>query len=263
MTTTTSKGIAIVTGAAQGIGRGIAERLTADGFDLVVNDVPSNSKLLEQLVEHIKDSGRCGIAVLGDVSNESDVVRLVDTAVAELGGLDVMVSNAGVTLNKTIAETSVEDWDHVFAVNVRGTFLCYKYAAEAMVKQGRGGRIIGASSMAGKRGIPGVSCYSSTKFAVRGLTQSAAQEYGKYGITVNTYAPGAIETPLLERADAHHAERMGLERGQWMESLKHGVALGKNGTPSEIASLVSYLVSKEAHFITGQSVSVDGGGVFD
>ncbi|KAF9500262.1 acetoin reductase family protein [Pleurotus eryngii] len=246
------KGVAIVTGAAEGIGRGIALRLVSDGFDVAINDIRAKIDTLEGVVNEIKaNSSRRAISIPGDVSNESDVKGIVEQVVQELGGLDVMIANAGIAINKPIADTTVDEWDRLFSVNVRGTFLCYKHAAEIMVKQGRGGRIIGACSIAGKKGIPEAACYSSTKFAIRGLTQSAAQEYGKYGITVNAYAPGAIETQFLGRFDGYHANKSGLKPGEWTEALKGGVALGKNGSPTEVASLVSYLVSKDAHFITG------------
>ncbi|KDQ23431.1 hypothetical protein PLEOSDRAFT_162527 [Pleurotus ostreatus PC15] len=245
------KGVAIITGAAEGIGRGIALRLVSDGFDVAINDIPAKKSALEQLISEITSSTpRRAIAVPGDVSNDGDVKGIVDKAVQELGGLDVMIANAGIAVNKPIAETTTDEWDRLFAVNVRGTFLCYKHAADAMIKQGRGG-------------IAEAACYSSTKFAVRGLTQSAAQEYGKFGITVNAYAPGHIETQFLGRFDGYQATKKGLKPGEWTETLKSTVAVGKNGTPTEIASLVSYLVSKDAHFITGQSIIVDGGGIFD
>ncbi|KAF9500266.1 acetoin reductase family protein [Pleurotus eryngii] len=252
-----SNRVAIITGAAQGLGRAIALRLASDGFDVALNDIPAKSTALEELVTEIKagagtNSDRRAIFVPGSVADEEDVKELVDRTVRELGGLDVMVSNAGVALNGLIANTSVEDWDALYAVNVRGTFLCYKHAANAMIKQGRGGRIVGACSIAGKKGFPDSSAYSSSKFAVRGLTQSAAQEYGKYGITVNAYAPGSIVTELLGKFDAYNVKKQGLEPGQWTETLKNRAALRKLLTPTDIANLVSFMVSKDASFITGE-----------
>ncbi|KAF4607261.1 hypothetical protein EYR38_001322 [Pleurotus pulmonarius] len=261
-----SKGVALITGAAQGLGRAIALRLASDGFDVALNDIPAKAPALEELVNEIKaGSGtnpeRRAIFVTGSVANEDDVIELVARTVRELGGLDVMVANAGVALNGLISDTSVEDWDALYAVNVRGTFLCYKHAADAMIKQGRGGRIVGACSIAGKKGYPDSPAYSSSKFAVRGLTQSAAQEYGKYGITVNAYAPGSIVTELLGKFDAYNVKKQGLEPGQWTETNR--AALGKLLTPTDIANLVSFIVSKDASLITGQSIIADGGGLFD
>ncbi|KAF7419255.1 hypothetical protein PC9H_001842 [Pleurotus ostreatus] len=282
-----SKGVAIITGAAQGLGRAIALRLASDGFDVALNDIPAKAPALEELVNEIKagagtNSERRAIFVPGSVAKEDDVMELVARTARELGGLDVgsvtlidlfdhlivqMVANAGFALNGLISDTSVEDWDALYAVNVRGTFLCYKHAADAMIKQGRGGRIVGEEHLRLHRyeykGFPDSPAYSSSKFAVRGLTQSAAQEYGKYGITVNAYAPGSIVTELLGKFDAYNVKKQGLEPGQWTESLKNRAALGKLLTPTDIANLVSFIVSKDASFITGQSIIADGGGLFD
>ncbi|KIM80293.1 hypothetical protein PILCRDRAFT_540575 [Piloderma croceum F 1598] len=195
MSTSSSKGIALVTGAAQGIGRAIALRLAED-FDVAVNDISSNSQALDSVVAEIIMKGRRSLPVVADVSDEDQVTNMIDMVVYELGGLDIMVANAGIYKETSLLAGDTADFDRLYAVNVRGTFFCYKYAAIQMVSQGRGGRIIGASSLAGKKGASFCAGYSSTKFAVRGMTQSAASELGKYGITVNGYAPGAIDTPL-------------------------------------------------------------------
>ncbi|OAX36521.1 NAD(P)-binding protein [Rhizopogon vinicolor AM-OR11-026] len=142
-----------------------------------------------------------------------------------------MVANAGITAVTDILTETVENWERMMTVNATSTFLCYKYSALQMVKQGCGGRIIGASSMVGKQASAGSLSYSASKFAVRGLTQAAALQLGRNGITVNSYAPGAIETPMC---------------------LIESSAVGYIGQPENIASAVSYLASKEAHFITGK-----------
>ncbi|KAH9952128.1 acetoin reductase family protein [Amylocystis lapponica] len=261
---TTAKGTAIITGSAQGIGLAIAVRLAEDGFDVALFDVAANKEQLHALAGEIQNkTGRRALPIIGDVSLESDVKALVDTVVTELGGLDVMVANAGIAVIKLLHDTTVEDFDRVVAVNQRGTFLCYKYAALQMIKQGRGGHIIGASSATGKKGAPEMSAYSSTKFAIRGLTQVAAQEYAKYGIIVNAYAPGAIETTLLKGLDAETTTRAGQPPGTWLKLLANSGVLGRNGTANDIAGLVSFLVSKDAGFICGQSINVNGGYVFD
>jgi len=258
-----SKGIALVTGAAQGIGRAIAMRLADDGYHVAVNDIRSNQEGLHTLAKEIVAKGRLGMTITADVSAEEQVENMVEKVVNDLGGLDVMVANAGVLKVGSITETTAKDWDHQFAVNVRGTFLCFKYAAKQMLVQGRGGRILGASSLAGKQGEPMLSGYCSTKFAIRGLTQSAARELGKHGITVNSYAPGAISTTMLQAIDDGFTTKLGMKSGAFLESMDNRAAVGHKGTPREIASLVSYLVSKEAHFITGQSIMCDGGVYFD
>ncbi|KAG6910347.1 hypothetical protein DXG01_011416 [Tephrocybe rancida] len=246
-----SKGVALVTGAGQGIGRAIALRLADDGFDVAVNDITAAG--LETLVEEIKSKQRKSTFHVADVSSDKQVKDLITNVVEHHGGLDVMVANAGIVKWKPLLETTEDDWDKLFAVNAKGTFLCYKYAGAQMVAQGRGGRIIGASSVAGKRGTANTAAYAATKFAIRGLTQSAAIELGPHGITVNAYAPGPIETSMLQYLDGEDAAFFQGKSGDYLEKLSKRSPLGRNGSPADIASLVSYLASKESGFITGQS----------
>ncbi|KAH9948007.1 hypothetical protein B0H21DRAFT_690827 [Amylocystis lapponica] len=239
---TSSVRVALVTGAAQGLGFDIALRLADDGLDVAVNDIASKSDALRDVVKEIRARGRRAVAVPADVSSEEEVKRMIATAVEELGGLDVvridaasidlhrslissvqMVANAGIAYRKPLLETSVEEWDRTMAIDVRGVMLCYKYAAFQMIKQGRGGRIIGACSNAGKRGRINLAAYSAAKFAVRGLTQSASQELATHKITVNAYAPGFILTPLDD----------------------------PEATPEVVASVVSYLAKLESYFVNG------------
>jgi NAD(P)-dependent dehydrogenase (short-subunit alcohol dehydrogenase family) len=251
--------IAIVTGAAAlGIGRGIALRLADDGLDVAVNDLPQKSGQLEELANEIRAKGRRTTVFCGDMSEEADVKALVDKVVADLGGLDVMVANVGVAAHTPFLEMSVDEWDRIMRVNARGMMLQYKYAAQQLVKQGRGGRIIGASSIAGKRGAMNAAHYSASKFAVRGLTQSAALELGKYNITVNAYAPGIIKTELTTS--------LGISDEDVMAMVKTDFGLAGNmrvGEPENIAGLVSYLAKAESHFISGQTITVDSGLLFD
>ncbi|KAH8110231.1 NAD-binding protein [Phellopilus nigrolimitatus] len=257
------KGVAIVTGSGQGIGRGIALRLAADGYDVSLNDIPSNKQNLEDVADTITQRGRKVLTVFGDVSREEDVQELVNKTVEELGGLDVMVANAGIVHHSVLTEMEVDKWDRIFSVNVRGSMLCYKHAAIQMIKQGRGGRIIGAASTASKQGQANASVYAASKFAVRGLTQSAALELGKYGITVNAYAPGPIDTTFLGKFDEFYTKQSGAPRRSWSESLGEDRPVGRLGTPDDVAALVSFLVTKEAAFVTGQSIILDGGSLFD
>jgi len=249
-----SLGVALVTGAAQGLGRAIALRLAKDGYKVAVNDIADKSDQLKTVAREIEQlNGLESHCVTADVSNEVEVEAMVDSVTKTLGGLDVMVANAGIiTRGKNVTEYTAEEWDKIFAVNTRGVFLCYKYAAKQLITQGRGGRIIGASSIAGRKAGAYTSAYCASKFAVRGLTQSAALELGEHGITVNAYAPGFMKTALTEAF--------------WDDPntllSKYGLApqpAYKFGEPEDIASLVSYLASKEAHYITGQTISPNGG----
>lgn len=260
-----SKGVALITGAAQGIGRSIAVQLARDGFDIALNDLPDKNAQLELVATDIESLGRQVCVVPADVTVEKQVKEMVDDAVTKLGGLDVMVANAGISTISSLVSSTAESWDHTLSVNARGPYLCYKYAAIQMIEQGRGGRIIGASSVQGKMGFPYSSAYTASKFAVRGLTQAAAVELGQYAITVNAYAPGAIQTPMNNttmdesgKANYDHIIEDPCSR-KWITSVLDNVPIKHVGQPEDIASIVSYLASKDAHFITGQCISVDGG----
>ncbi|KAG1722874.1 NAD(P)-binding protein [Suillus paluster] len=268
--TSCSKGVALITGAGQGIGRAIALRLAADGFDIGLNDISTNKSKIEEVAQEIATahSGRRVCVLLADVTVEDDVRSMVDSVVTELGGLDVMVANAGIIHIGPLVETTTEDWEKIFAVNVRGVFLSYKYAAKKMIALNethkRGRRIIGASSISGKRGDEYLSAYCASKFAVRGLTQSTAIEVGQHGITVNTYAPGLIVTAMHLDLNAAAMKLRGLsDPDVYDENAKKKICVGYKGTPDDVAGLVSYIASAESHFITGQSITVDGGMHFD
>ncbi|KAF9445075.1 NAD(P)-binding protein [Macrolepiota fuliginosa MF-IS2] len=253
--------IALITGAARGIGAAIARRLAKDGFDITINDLPSKIPELESLQKEISSMGRRVYIHTADVSDTGEVENMVDSTVKTLGGIDVMVANAGIGWVSPLTECTEDIWDRIMAVNARGVFLCYKYAAKAMIAQGRGGRIIAASSVLGKQVPPGTSlrsAYCASKFAVRGLTQSAAQELGKHGITVNAYAPGPIDTPINDELGLDEAAKEA-----YIANDIKGTVVGRIGEPDEVASLVSYLASKESGFMTGQTVSINGGYFFD
>ncbi|KAG2050424.1 NAD-binding protein [Suillus hirtellus] len=203
-----SKGTAIVTGASQGIGRAIALRLADDGFDIALNDIATKSIELDVVASDINGKGRRTIVVPADVSVEDEVKDMIATTVRVLGGVNVMIANAGIITFGSVLDADVESFDATFSVNVRGTLLCYKHAARQMIEQGRGGRIIGASSIVGKKSAKDFIAYSSSKFAVRGLTQAAAMELGPHGITVNCYAPGPIQTEMCAHSSVYVVRTM-------------------------------------------------------
>ncbi|KAA1467375.1 NAD(P)-binding protein [Dentipellis sp. KUC8613] len=254
-----SKGVALVTGAAQGMGRAISIQLANDGFDVAVNDIPGKLTLLEALVKEIKGLNQRSIAVAGDVTSEDQVKAMVEVVAANLGSLDVMVANAGIYNASSLLTSPLDEFDRTLAVNTRGPLLCYRYAAKQMIAQGRGGRIIGAASIAAKKPYPGSMFYNISKFAVRGMTQAAAVELGEHNITVNAYAPGLTSTPMLENADADNSKHYGLQTGEFIKRGIEATALKRIGQPQDIANMVSFLASDKASYITGQTFCVDGG----
>src|SRR5688572_28056666 len=185
---------------------------------------------------------------LGSVAAEIDA----------LGGLDVMVANAGVALTAPLVETTGAQWETTMQVNARGVFHCYHAAARQMVAQGRGGRLIGAASVAAHRGGRWQGAYSASKFAVRGLSQSVAQELAEHGITVNVYSPGVVQTPMWTSIDEAMTTRLRSPVGSAMEAMTGSIALGRLETPDDVAGVVSFLASPDAAYITGQSIVVDG-----
>ncbi|KAI0777895.1 NAD-binding protein [Irpex lacteus] len=241
--------VAFITGGAQGIGEAIALGLAQDGLDVAILDVKDKEYLMKGVTKRVTELGRRALWFVGDVTNEDSVKSAIEETVEKLGGLDVMVANAGIMRVGSIIELSVEEWNKVFAVNTTGVLLCYKHAAIQMIKQGRGGRIIGACSVAGKHGFPGAGAYSASKFAVRGLTHSLSQEMKEHQITVNAYAPGFIDTPMVAEVNK--------------ELVKQSPIGAKTASPSVVAGLVSYLSRPESHFINGQIITIDGGGVLD
>ena len=254
--------VALVTGAARGIGRGIALRLAADGLDVAINDIDANSDQLDGVADEIRDSGRRTATIVADVSKPDEVERMIGSVADELGRLDVMVANAGIAQVKPLLEITPEDFDGLMAVNLRGVFLCYKAAAQQMIEQGTGGKIIGAASIAAHKGFAMLGHYSASKWAVRGLTQAAAQEWAEHGITVNAYCPGIVGTAMWEQIDEQLGGYMGLNKGEALDQYSQLIALGRVETPEDVACFVSYLASKDSDYMTGQSVMIDGGVLF-
>lgn len=249
---------ALVTGAARGIGRAIAGRLAADGLGVSVADLASSNDQVEALVANLGGPG-AALGLTVDVTDADSVEVAVADHVQHFGGLDVMVANAGIAVTAPLLETTAEQWQLTMEVNLRGVFHCYQSAARQMISQGRGGRLIGAASVAAHRGGKWQSAYSASKFAVRGLSQSVAQELAPYQITVNVYSPGVVHSPMWEGIDAEMTRRRGTERGSEMAGMVAGIPLGRLENPTDVAGVVSFLASPDADYITGQSIVVDGG----
>ena len=246
----------LVTGAGSGIGRAIALRLASEGADVAVNDAaPDRARDVAELV---RQQGRRTVASLADITDELAVQEMMRAVVAELGKLDILVANAGIIATARFTETSVRDFDRVMAVNVRGVFLCAREAAKHMIPR-RSGKIINAASVAGHRPTPFHIAYSASKFAVVGMTQTMARELATYGITVNAYCPGIVDTPMWDQIDIERSKLLDLPLGGARQQALASVPLGRAGKPDDIAGLVSFLASPHSDYMTGQCINICGG----
>jgi NAD(P)-dependent dehydrogenase (short-subunit alcohol dehydrogenase family) len=243
--------VAVVTGAAAGIGRATALRLAADGAAVALGDIDSSGA--GEVAAEIAAAGGLAIAVTTDVAVATDVEALVGAAVEEWGRLDVVVNNAGIAVAGSVTGISEVDWDRVFAVNLKGVWLGMRFGIPHLRASG-GGAIVNMSSVQALLGLPGWAAYAATKGAIISLTRQASVEYAKDGVRVNCVAPGTIMTPMNERIFETSADPEALIRN-W--NSMH--ALGRFGAPEEVAAAVAYLASPDAAFITGVCLRVDGG----
>ncbi|HDU8703210.1 TPA: acetoin reductase [Proteus mirabilis] len=252
--------VILVTGAAQGIGRGIALRLAKEGADIALVDLKADK--LSDVAKEIKALGRKVTTFAADISNRDEVFAAVEHAEKTLGGFDVMLNNAGIAQVKPLADVTPEDMDRIFKINVNGVMWGIQAASEKFKALGHKGKIINASSIAGHDGFAMLGVYSATKFAVRALTQAAAKEYASAGITVNAYCPGIVGTDMWVEIDERFAEITGAPKGETYKKYVDGIALGRAQTPDDVAALVSFLASDDSDYITGQAILTDGGIVY-
>lgn len=241
--------VALVTGAGRGIGRAIAFALAAEGADIGVNDADLSSA--EATAKAVKKLGRRAIAIEADVSEADQVEEMVNRVIDELGGIHILVNNAGVFLEVVpTVEQSLEKWDRTMSVNVRGTYLCCRQVGKWMIAHSMG-KIINIASIAGMRGVPMRTAYAPSKAAVINMTQDLAVEWAKYNINVNCIAPGPIVTDLIKNF---------IKKGILdLETLQRRTPLGRLATPDDIANAVVFLASDQANCITGVILPVDSG----
>ncbi|MDB6032244.1 MAG: acetoin reductase [Verrucomicrobiales bacterium] len=252
--------VALVTGAGQGIGRAIALRLAQDGANIAIIDVKEDK--MTAVSDEVRQIGRNATFFLADISKRDDVYAAVEHTERELGGFDIMVNNAGIAQVQPIAEVTPEQVKKIFKVNIEGVLWGIQAAAKKFNQRNQKGKIISASSIAGHEGMPLLSVYSATKFAVRALTQAAAKEFARAGITVNAYCPGIVGTDMWVEIDRRMAELTGMPIGANYKKYVEGIALGRPETAEDVASFVSYLASPDSDYMTGQAPLIDGGLVY-
>ena len=248
---------AIVTGSSTGLGEGIARRFAAEGASVV-----TNSRTLERAeatAEAIRGSGGEAVATEADVSQKPDVEALVDAAVSEFGSLDVMVNNAGTTVEKPLFEQTPEDWQHVLDINLTGTFFGSQVAGALMAEQGAGGQIVNLSSMFGSVGVQGRAPYNATKGAIENLTRTFAVELAEHDVCVNALAPGYVRTDLAAAPWGEEAEdRDWPYYGYSEEHVRNRTPLGRFGTLEEVNECATFLAAG-GHYTTGEVLHNDGG----
>ncbi|WP_019242343.1 MULTISPECIES: 3-oxoacyl-[acyl-carrier-protein] reductase [Bacillus] len=238
--------VAIVTGASRGIGREIALELAREGASVVVNYAGSEAKAKEVVAE-IQALGSSAIAIRCNVADSDDVASMVKTTIEEFGKVDILVNNAGVTRDNLLMRMKEEEWDTVLNTNLKGVFLCTKSVTRPMMKQ-RKGRIINVASVVGISGNAGQANYVAAKAGVIGLTKTTAKELAPRGITVNAVAPGFISTDMTDQLPE-----------DVKNTMLQQIPLARFGEPEDIAKVVAFLASNDSSYMTGQTLTIDGG----
>ena len=238
--------IVLITGSSQGIGKTIALKFASLGASVALNDIPSQEEKLKAIKKEIENEGGAAEYFLADISNYEAVERMISEIKEKFGRIDVLVNNAGICLDKTLAKMSVEEWQKVIDVNLTGVFNCSKAALPLIIPSK--GKIINVSSVVGQRGNFGQTNYGATKAGIIGFTKSLSKEVGKFGVTVNAIAPGFIRTRLTE-----------IIPEKFKTQITMLTSLGRFGEPEEVADLIVFLASDKASFITGSVINIDGG----
>ena len=239
--------VILITGASGGIGRAIAKKFSQDKAKLALNDITPTEGTLKNLVEELKKLGAAEVKYyLADISKYEEVEKVMAEIQKDYGRLDVLVNNAGVIADRTLAKMTKEEWHKVIDVNLTGVFNCSKLALPLLIPNQ--GKIISISSIVGQRGNFGQTNYGATKAGIIGFTKSLSKEVGRFGVRVNAICPGLVETRMTETIP-----------DQMKEMIKRLTSLGRMGKPDEIASLIAFLASDESSFITGSIVNIDGG----
>ena len=249
--------VAIVTGAGQGIGRGIALSLARAGADVVVNDITLGTA--EETAERVSALGRRALVVQADVSDASQVGKLVNRVLEEFGTIHILVNNAGIAFPAFITDLGEDTWDRTMAVNLKSMFLCSKAVAPIMMEQ-RFGKIVNLSSKSGKRGGLWLTAYCTSKFGIIGFTQSLALDLAPYDINVNAICPGTVYTPLWDNVlKEAYARKLNMDAEQVRDYYTSKIPLGREVTLEEIGNVVVFLCSDASNYMTGQAINITGG----
>jgi meso-butanediol dehydrogenase/(S,S)-butanediol dehydrogenase/diacetyl reductase len=247
---------AIITGAGRGIGKATAVMFAQEGADVLVPDLDLAGS--EATAKQIQALGRKGIPMQMDVTRMADIQRMVETAIRELGKIDVLVNNAGITQVREPLQLTEADWDRTLNLNLRAVFFCAQAVAREMVKR-KGGVILNAASISGRSGKPMLVDYCASKFGVIGITQSLAMALAKHGIRVNAVAPGIVDTDMWVSIDREWSALEGKPTGTVKQSRVANIPLGRIETPEDVAKMYTFLASDDASYITGQTYNVCGG----
>ncbi len=251
--------IALVTGAAGGIGQAMIHRLAQEGAHIVAADIDTG--FADETVKAVNAMGRKVETLQVNVTQQADIDRMIQHTVNTMGRLDILMNNAGVMRFQELLDISAEDWDFVCDVNIKGAFFVLQAAGRQMIAQGDGGKIVNTASVSGKRPEPMFVHYGVSKAGVISMTKSAAEAFGPHGITVNAVCPGSTVTNMHLSVTHALAERQGISLDEMIEQREASLPTGRRNDPEDIAAMAAFLASDDAKNITGQAYNVDGGAI--